>query len=154
MHNTFTRTIQCIEVLTVMTVFALPALAAKPGISATLEPSHVAVGEAAQLRITVIGSSGDEPALPHVDGLEFNPTGQSTEYQSINGAVTASSSHTYLVTATRAGQFTIPAIKIGHGRNAETTQPLVLQVAVTGSVPCSARGSTTGPNASRLSCVS
>ena len=82
------------------------------------------------LRITVIGGSGDEPAMPHVDGLEFNPMGQSTEYQSINGTVTASSSHTYLVTATRAGQFTIPAIKIGQGRNAETTQPVVLEVSV------------------------
>ena len=78
MHTTFTRTIRCIEALAVMTVFALPALAAKPGISATLEPSHIAVGEAAQLTVTVTGRSGDEPALPHVDGLEFTPMGQSS----------------------------------------------------------------------------
>ena len=153
MNTTFTRAIQCIEVLTVMTVLALPALAAKPGISATLEPSHIAVGEAAQLRITAIGSSGDEPALPHVDGLEFNPMGQSIEYQSINGVVTASCSHTYLVTATRAGQFAIPAIKIGQGRNAETTQPVVLQVSVAGPAAAPHAGVQPAP-ACRLSCVS
>ena len=128
MNTPFTRTIQCIVALAVMSVLALPALAANPGISATLEPSHVAVGEAAQLTVTVIGGSGDEPALPHVDGLKFTPTGQSNEYQSVNGVVSASSSYTYLVTATRAGKFTIPAMKVGNGSSAETTRPIVLQV--------------------------
>jgi hypothetical protein len=133
MNATLTRTIQCIGALVVMTAFALPALAAKPGISATLEPSHIAAGEAAQLTVTVIGGAGDEPALPRVDGLEFAPMGQTSEYQSINGATTASSIYTYLVTATRAGKFTIPALKIGRGSSAETTQPLVLRVTGTGS---------------------
>jgi hypothetical protein len=133
MNTTLTRFIQTIAALVVMTVFALPAMAANASISATLEPSQVAIGQAAQLTVTVIGGSGNEPALPAVDGLEFTPTGQSSEYQSINGAVTASTSQTYLVTATRAGQFTIPALKIGDGSSAETTQPIVLQVTSTGS---------------------
>ncbi len=131
MNTTLTRLIQGIAALAVMTAFALPAMAANPTISATLEPLQVAVGQAAQLTVTVIGGSGDEPALPAVDGLEFTPTGQSSEYQSINGAVTASTSQTYLVTATRAGQFTIPALKIGKGSNVETTEPVVLQVSGT-----------------------
>ena len=41
--------------------------------------------------------------------------GQTSETQSINGVVTASSSYTYQVTANLAGQFIIPAIKIGQG---------------------------------------
>jgi hypothetical protein len=128
MNTPFTRAIQCIVALAVMSVLALPALAANPGISATLEPSHVAAGEAAQLTVTVVGGSGDEPALPHVDGLTFTPTGRSNVYQSVNGVVSASTSYTYLVTATRTGKFTIPAIKLGNGSSAKTTRPIVLQV--------------------------
>ena len=123
MNTLFIRTIQCIVALALMNVLALPALAANPGISATLEPAHVAVGEAAQLTVTVIGGPGDEPALPHVDGLKFTPVGQSSKYQAINGVITASRRHTYLVTAARAGQFKIPALKIGNGSTAETTRP-------------------------------
>ncbi len=141
MNATLTRTLQCIAAFAVMTAFALPALAANPPVSATLEPSHVAVGESAQLTVTMSGATADEPALPHVDGLEFTPMGQTSETQSINGVVTASSSYTYLVTANRAGRFTIPSIKIGQGSAAETTQPIVLQV--TGA------GSATAPHAGR-----
>ena len=128
MNTPFTRTIRCIVALAAMSVLALPALAANPGISATLEPSHVEVGEAAQLTVTVIGGSGNEPALPHVDGLTFTQRGQSNEYQSVNGVVSTSTSYTYLVTATRAGKFTIPAMKLGNGSSAKTTRPIVLQV--------------------------
>jgi hypothetical protein len=140
MNATLTRTLQCIAAFAVMTVLALPALAANPAISAALEPAHVAVGESAQLTVTIGGGTGDEPALPHVDGLEFTPMGQTSETQSINGVVTASSSYTYLVTANRAGKFTIPSMKIGQGSAAGTTQPIVLQV--TGA------GSATAPHAS------
>src|SRR5665213_4611189 len=133
MNITFTRTIQCIAALAVMTVLALPALAARPAVSATIEPSQVAVGEAAQLTVTMTGGSDDEPALPRVGGLTVAPMGQSSEYQIINGAVTASISHTYLVTASRVGQFTIPALKIGRGSSAQTSQPLVLQVTAAGA---------------------
>jgi hypothetical protein len=75
MNATLTRTLQCIAAFAVMTVLALPALAANPAISAALEPAHVAVGESAQLTVTIGGGTGDEPALPHVDGLEFTPMG-------------------------------------------------------------------------------
>jgi hypothetical protein len=133
MKTTLTRVITCFEVLAVMTLLALPSLAAKPGITATLEPSEVAAGETAQLTVTVTGGADEEPALPNVDGLEFTPTGQSSEYQSINGVVTASNSQIYLVTATRAGTFTIPALRIGDGNDAVTSQPLVLHVTGTSS---------------------
>ena len=87
----------------------------------------------AQLTVTVTGDSDDEPALPRVNGLTFAPMGQSSEYQIINGAVTASTSHTYLVTASRAGQFTIPALKIGRGSSAQISRPVVLRVAAAGA---------------------
>jgi len=136
MNAKLTHAIQCITALVVMAAFALPTMAAQPGISATLEPSNVAVGEPAQLTVTVTGDSSDEPTLPHVDGLDFTPMGQSSEFQSINGVDTASNSHSYLVTANRPGNFTIPPLKIGQGSSVQTTQSFVLQV--TGSASAAA----------------
>ena len=136
MNAKLTHTIRCIAALVVMAAFALPSMAAQAQISATLEPSNVAVGEPAQLTVTVTGDSSDEPALPHVDGLDFAPMGQSSELESINGAVTASSSHSYVVTANRPGNFTIPPLKIGQGSSVQTTQSFVLQV--TGSASAAA----------------
>ena len=72
-------------------------------VTATLEPSQVAVGEAAQLTVTVTGSVSAEPTIPNISGLEIAHIGQSTQIQFINGSMTASSVHTYEVTPERAG---------------------------------------------------
>jgi len=103
---------------------AWPAHSATVQVSAALEPARIALDEAAQLAVTVQGNESGEPSLPRVDGLEFTPVGQSSSFQSINGAVTASVSYLYQVTASRAGTFNIPAIRVGGA----STRPLVLQV--------------------------
>ena len=54
-------------------------------------------------------------------GLEFVAAGQSSQYQSINGVATSTTSVTYEVIPQRAGTFTIPALSRG-------SQPLVLHV--------------------------
>ncbi len=103
---------------------AWPARAATVQVSAALEPARIALDEAAQLAVTVQGNQSGEPSLPRVDGLEFTPVGQSSSFQSINGAVTAGVSYLYQVTASRAGTFTIPAIRVGGA----STRSIVLQV--------------------------
>jgi hypothetical protein len=105
-------------------VIALPAKAVAVQVSATLNPERIGLQETARLSVTVQGNQASEPALPRVDGLEFTPMGQSSSFQSINGTTSASVSHLYQVTATRAGTFTIPAIRIGSA----STRPLALQV--------------------------
>ena len=116
------RTLAVAAALTL--ALAWPVRAARAEVNATLEPARIALDEAAQLAVTVQGSRSGEPSLPRVAGLEFTPVGQSSSFQSINGAVTASVSHLYQVTASRAGTFNIPAIQVGGAR----TRPLVLQV--------------------------
>ena len=103
---------------------AWSARASKVEVNATLEPARIGLNEAAQLAVTVQGNQTAEPSLPRVDGLEFTSVGQSSSFQSINGAVSASVSYSYQVTATRAGTFHIPPIRVGSAN----TRPLVLQV--------------------------
>lgn len=104
---------------------AAPLHAAPVGITATLEPASLALGESAQLAVTVQGSQAQAPDLPSVDGLDIAPMGQSSSFQSINGAVTASVGYLYQVTPTRVGTFTIPAVRLAGGAS---SQPLVLRV--------------------------
>ena len=104
------------------------AAAKAPGIAATLEPSEIAFGDAAQLTVTVPGQDQNEPEIPAVSGLSFQPVGQSSQIQVINGAMSANISHTYIVSPTRLGTFIIPGIRAGSGADAAATRPLVLKV--------------------------
>lgn len=104
------------------------AAAKAPDITATVEPSEITFGEAAQLTVTVQGQDQSTPEIPAVSGLSFQPMGQSSQIQIINGAMSANISHTYIVTPTRTGTFTIPNFRISNGTDAAESQPLVLKV--------------------------
>ena len=102
-----------------------PAWAAQTTISAQLQPQSITLGDSAQLAVTIKGSQAAEPDVPSVSGLDIMPVGQSSSMQSINGAVTASVTHIYRVTASRVGSFTIPAITAA---GAGSTAPITLRV--------------------------
>ena len=93
-----------------LTALVAPAWAAQPAITVQLEPQRIALGESAQLVVTVNGSDAAQSAVPQVDGLEIVPVGQQTSMQMINGNVTSNVSQIFRVIPNRAGDFTIPAI--------------------------------------------
>jgi hypothetical protein len=107
--------------LATVIVLAATASAAPPAVTAQLDRADIALGDSAQLTITVSGGGDDAVAPPAVPGLEFVAAGQSSQYQSINGVATSTSSVTYEVIPQRAGTFTIPALSRG-------SQPIVLHV--------------------------
>jgi hypothetical protein len=94
-------------------------------VTATLDSASIALGDTAQLTVSISGGDSTQPELPAVSGLEFTLAGQSISFESINGAVTSSVSLTYQVTPDRVGTFTIPAIRLAGGGS---SQPLTLQV--------------------------
>ena len=100
---------------------AARASAAPSGVTAQLEPSEIALGESAQLTITVSGGGDDAISPPSVPGLEFVDVGQSSQMQSINGVTSSTTSETYQVIPQHAGKFTIPALSRG-------AQPILFQV--------------------------
>jgi hypothetical protein len=129
-------------------VSAWAASAKAPAITATLEPTEITFGDVAQLTVTVQGRDQNAPQLPSVSGLTFQPAGQSSQIQIINGAMTANTSHAYLVSPTRLGTFTIPAIKCGSGTDAAASMPVVLKVKRTSSTTATPQA---GQNQSGLS---
>ena len=104
------------------------AWAAAPAVSASLDPVEIAFGDSAQLTVSVRGGEDAVPQLPSVSGLSFQPMGQSSQIQIVNGAMSANVNHTYLVTPSRLGTFTIPAIAVGSRQDGAQSQPLVLKV--------------------------
>ena len=66
------------------------ARAASTHITATLDESRIELGDSAQLSVTVSGDENAQPELPAVNGLQFTSAGQSSSFQSINGAVSSS----------------------------------------------------------------
>jgi len=102
-----------------------PAWSAQPGITAQLQPRRIALGESAELAVTVQGSQSAEPNVPGVDGLEIAPVGQQSSMQIINGTVSANVTYIYQVAAKRAGIFTVPAIT---AMGAGSTQPIAFRV--------------------------
>ena len=120
--NSFQR-----HLLTGLGLIALvaPAWSAQPGITAQLQPQRIALGESAQLAVTIQGSQSTEPNMPGVDGLEIEPVGQQSSMQIINGAVSANVTYIYQVAAKRAGIFTVPAIT---ATGAGSTQPIAFRV--------------------------
>ncbi|MBI4025047.1 MAG: protein BatD [Verrucomicrobia bacterium] len=115
-------------------------LAADIRVTATLQPSEIALGEAAQLTVNIEGSANAPlPQLSAVDGLEFNHVGRSINVQFINGVMSGGVIHTYQVTPLKAGVFVIPEITLTVGRDTAKTQPLRLRVGKQAySVPLSA----------------
>jgi hypothetical protein len=131
------RSIPPVIVLFVL-VYGVRARAA--GITATLEPTEISLGEAAQLTVSIQGQDDAVPEIPAVNGLSFQHVAQSSQIQVINGVMTANVSHTYAVVPSRDGTFTIPEIRIGSGREAAASQPVVLKVVKrgnSGSLPLS-----------------
>ena len=135
MKTNLSRVRPMLAVIAAVMALASAASAAPPDVTAQLEPGQIALGQSAQLTITVSGDGNDTVSPPAVPGLEFVSVGQSSQFQSINGVASSTASVTYEVIPQHAGTFTIPALS-------RDSQPLVLQVGSGNG----GNGATTGNN--------
>jgi BatD DUF11 like domain len=98
-------------------------------ISATIEPGTIAMGEAAILVVQVSGEEAGSPELMSVDGLRFYAMGRSSQYQSINGRVSATTSYLFQVQPEHTGDFVIPPVQARIDGNVQKSEPVILRVA-------------------------
>lgn len=83
------------------------AHAATPSITQRIEPSTIALGDAAQLTIAESGEGAAAIMPPMVPGLEFLAVSQSQRIEAVNGVTRSTSSVTYQVIPQHAGVFKI-----------------------------------------------
>jgi hypothetical protein len=123
MKTTLSRFTSQIATFAAVLILATSAFAAPATVTAQLDRAEIALGDSAQLTLTVSGSDQHEVSPPAVPGLEFVAVGQSSQYQSINGVATSTASVTYEVIPQRAGTFTIPALSRDAKALALTVRP-------------------------------
>lgn len=112
----------------ILAIFVAP-VHADISVEASLNPLRFSVQEAAQLTVTVSGSSRSaEIDLPDVNNVRFHRRGQSSQINMINGSVTSSIATTYLVQALAPGNYTLPPITVSAEGNKYTTQAIDFMV--------------------------
>ncbi len=93
-----------------------PAGAADIRAHAELDRTEIAVGDVADLSVTVEGvQDAPAPSLGTVDGLSIRYVGPSSQLSIVNGRASSSVTHHFSVSALKAGTFTIAPITIDYG---------------------------------------
>jgi tetratricopeptide (TPR) repeat protein len=90
--------------------------AADVQVHAGVDRTQLAVGETADLSVEIEGAQDAEaPTLGAVDGLSVRYVGPASQLSIVNGRTSASITHHFSVTATKAGTFTIGPIVLDYG---------------------------------------
>jgi hypothetical protein len=131
------QAIICLAILGLCT-FGPGTLQAYAEVTVDASLSHLSfpVDKAARLTIMVTGTSHNaDIELPEIDNIRLHNQGQASQISVVNGTVSSSISHNYLVQAQKPGAYTIPAIKVTAGGNSYSTKPLNFQVTPAGLQP-------------------
>jgi len=109
---------------------------AEASVEASLSHQSFPVDKVARLTITVTGTSRNaDIALPEIDNIRLHNRGSSSQISVVNGAISSSISHNYLIQAEKPGAYTIPPIKVTAGGDSFFSEPLQFQVTPTGQQP-------------------
>ena len=101
--------------------------------TSSLDRDTIALGEQATLSLTFGDGQPKNVPTPDVPGLQIIQTGNQTGFSFVNGAMSSTFTVTFSVTPQRAGEFTIPAMKVDVGGQMLASQPLKLTVANPGA---------------------
>lgn len=134
-----------IRIFSLLVAFAAQTAAlGAASISAELQPSEIALGESANLIVSLSGvENAVRPVVPGVDGLQISPSGQSSQIRIVNGQMSSSVRYSFRVSSNSEGDFEIPQITASAGGQLLKSEPLKLRVVASSAT---ARG-TLSPNA-------
>ena len=91
------------------------ALAQEERLEASLERDRVSIGNPVYLSITFYGAKNmSRPDVPPVDGLQIRYVGPSTKVSVVNGRVSQSITHNYLVISLREGDYKIGPFSVDY----------------------------------------
>jgi hypothetical protein len=97
--------------------------------TATLDRDTMVLGDQATLSLKFEGvQPQNAPSLPSIAGLRIQYVGPSSSFSFINGQTTSSITYNYVISAQRAGEFTIPAMRADVGNQQLASEPLKLIV--------------------------
>ncbi len=100
-------------------------------VTATVNSNRIAVDEQFAVTLQVEGGSVNsiEPVLPDLDEFAaYTGSNQSSNFQFINGRMSASKTITYYFIARKTGKFTIPAISVRYKGKDYKSQPIRIEI--------------------------
>ncbi len=131
------KTILCLTVLGLCTFGSgLSQAYAEIVVDASLSRISFPQNKMVRLTVTVNGTSHNaDIELPEIDNIRVQSQGQASQISVINGTISSSISHNYLVQAQKPGTYTIPAIKVTAEGSTYLTKPLQFEVTPAGQQP-------------------
>lgn len=115
--------------LVLCSIFAANGFAAN--VQMSIEPQLISLLDRAVLKVEFINAKGNALDIPDIDGLNIQYQGQSSETRIVNRKRTSKIIHTYLVTPSKVGDFTIGPVtaKYKGGEKELTAQLRVIKPA-------------------------
>ena len=96
--------------LVCLSSLAIAGAASGASIVATIDRPEATVEDQLLLTVVIEGSRGAQPVLPEIPEFDVYPRGQSTQMSFINGRMSSSVTHNYLLVPRRSGVFQIGAV--------------------------------------------
>ncbi len=93
-------------------ITAAAAAAADLSVSATLDNQRVEFGDQLMLSVAISGSGSAAPKLPLIADVEIYESGKSQSLSIVNGRVSSSVVHTYVLAPRKPGRFVVPPIEV------------------------------------------
>ena len=104
---------------------ASAAAAADLSATATLSSHQLVLGDQIVLSVAIQGSGSAAPKPPLIPDVEIYESGKSQSMTIINGRVSSSVVHTFVLNPRKTGRFVVPAIEVP---GAAATPPMVFNV--------------------------
>lgn len=115
-----------------VSLFGSSTWASSPKITMTVPSPNISMQEGTSLQITINGSrSASEPQIENIDDFEIQSQGTSSQLQIINGAMTSSTTYSYLLYPKKSGTFVIGPSKVDVDGKILTSEQI--QITVTGT---------------------
>ncbi len=91
-------------------IFAVRPSWATPEITARLSETSIPINAYATLTVTLTNTDSGQLVMPQLPGIQLRQRGQSSQFSSINGKISRSTSYTYILTGEKEGKYTLPPI--------------------------------------------
>ena len=126
-----------------LTLGAAAAAAADLTATATLSSHQLVLGDQIVLSVAIQGSGSAAPKPPLIPDVEIYESGKSQSMSIINGRVSSSVVHTFVLNPRKTGRFVVPAIEVP---GAAPTPPMVFNVDAAPKEAPPAPGQTPAPH--------
>lgn len=115
--------------LLITLLFGTTGLAKDINFEVTVNKNKVSLGSSVQLNLSFYGTQDvAAPDLPDIEGFTWQYLGPSTRMSIVNGKVSTSITHMYILIPLKAGKFSIPAISIQYQGKTYKSDPIPIEV--------------------------